>query len=78
MKILVRENGSIAIETDGAYVLQIGDGEPTRVEKPRMSLCRCGHSANKPFCDGAHKAAGFVAPAAVIELNPPAPTGETA
>lgn len=33
-------------------------GEPIPVE-PVMYLCRCGGSANKPFCDGTHKKIGF-------------------
>ena len=28
-------------------------------EGTRFALCRCGRSANKPFCDNAHRAAGF-------------------
>ena len=72
MKITLRENGSIAIETDGSYTLQIGSDEPRVVEKPRLSLCRCGHSSSKPFCDGSHKNHGFIAPGAELEFNPPA------
>ncbi len=33
-----------------------GEDIPT---KPAMSLCRCGRSSNKPFCDGTHKDTGF-------------------
>ncbi|MCU0634393.1 MAG: (4Fe-4S)-binding protein [Gemmatimonadaceae bacterium] len=31
----------------------------TVVEDRRMVLCRCGHSARKPFCDGAHRRVRF-------------------
>jgi len=39
---------------------------------PRAALCRCGESANKPFCDNAHLRSGFRAPGEVmrIELSP--------
>ena len=26
---------------------------------PRVALCRCGHSKNKPYCDNSHIEAGF-------------------
>lgn len=33
-------------------------GEPYEIRN-RVTLCRCGHSGNKPFCDGSHIAAKF-------------------
>jgi CDGSH-type Zn-finger protein len=41
----------------------VGDSGKTITCCNGPTLCRCGHSANKPFCDGAHAAAGFRAPA---------------
>ena len=34
------------------------DGTPLE-RRNRVTLCRCGHSASKPLCDGSHKDAGF-------------------
>ncbi|WP_214323218.1 CDGSH iron-sulfur domain-containing protein [Nonomuraea sediminis] len=33
-----------------------GEAYPAR---ERYELCRCGHSRNKPFCDGTHATIGF-------------------
>jgi CDGSH-type Zn-finger protein len=59
---------SIGVEPDASYWLRGGvpvvseDGEPYEVRN-RQTLCRCGFSRNKPFCDGTHKNKGFSDPA---------------
>jgi CDGSH-type Zn-finger protein/uncharacterized Fe-S cluster protein YjdI len=53
--ILVRDRGPLYVRGD--VELRLADG--TVVRDTRMALCRCGASANKPFCDNSHVRAGF-------------------
>ena len=54
LKITVSEAGSYKVEGEIPLFDHDGNRIETREGKP-FFLCRCGHSANKPFCDGAHK-----------------------
>ena len=66
--IRVAKNGPLTVK--GPVRLEGSDGETwTDVpEGTNVALCRCGHSKLKPFCDGAHKTAGFE--------SEPTPTGQ--
>jgi len=67
MKIKASENGPYIIEVNKASIVR-GNVEE-KVEAKVIALCRCGHSANKPFCDGAHKKAEFKGEALEIEIE---------
>jgi len=67
VRLRARENGPWVVEVPpGARVFW--RGEEVKLAKPGLALCRCGWSGDKPFCDGSHKEAGFVAPGGVLEL----------
>jgi CDGSH-type Zn-finger protein len=58
VKITVRPNGPLRVE-GRIRLLDANGDEWDLTSKPAFSLCRCGHSANKPFCDGTHAKIGF-------------------
>ncbi len=59
VNIRIRDNGPFVVE--GPVTISDADGNKFSVDsnKPAIALCRCGDSANKPFCDGAHNKCGF-------------------
>ncbi len=67
--VKVKSNGSLRIEGDFKLV-DANDVEYNLNGRTAISLCRCGLSQNKPFCDGSHKGE-FTAEATAFELPLP-------
>ena len=71
MKITVRNNGSLKVEGDEILLVD-QEGRPFGLGgRSVISLCRCGKSQSKPFCDGSHNQ-GFESVCPARDL-PPAP-----
>lgn len=68
MKITVLANGPYLLEIGGRCLLRL-EGREVVIEKPQVALCRCGGSANKPFCDGTHSKKGFAASGGELVLG---------
>ncbi len=64
VKQMVRQETTINIEDDGPLNLsgsfELKDAEGNAFEtRDDISLCRCGYSGDKPFCDGTHEVIDF-------------------
>ena len=71
-KITVKSNGSIRLE--GEFELFDMDGNKFDLAgRATISLCRCGQSKDKPFCDGTHRAYNFRSDVKARKLPPVTP-----
>ena len=56
INISIRDNGPYLVR--GGATVKDADGNEYEAQDV-IALCRCGHSATKPFCDASHKREGF-------------------
>ena len=59
--IRCRENGPLVLPGTFKIVDHLGNEFALPTGKEMIALCRCGHSKNKPFCDGTHRQCDFKA-----------------
>jgi CDGSH-type Zn-finger protein len=71
-KVNCSDNGPLRLEGD--FTIHDAKGaEFGLAGRTVISLCRCGMSGNKPFCDGSHARGGFQSVVEARELPPPKP-----
>jgi CDGSH-type Zn-finger protein len=72
VKVSILKNGPIRIEGD--FEIVDYEGAPFGLAgREVISLCRCGMSENKPFCDGTHGRNFFASECKARDLPPPKP-----
>jgi CDGSH-type Zn-finger protein len=71
VKITARPNGPFLVEPgeDTVELLDANGNKYDLTGKVKFSLCRCGGSVNKPFCDGTHSRVGFQAAEAAVRAT---------
>jgi CDGSH-type Zn-finger protein len=57
--IMAEKDGPLYIQNAKRLILLDSDGNPFEITDDEITLCRCGQSRNKPYCDDSHIRTGF-------------------
>ena len=72
VELFCSPNGSLKVS--GNFIIKDSEGNVFDLSgRERISLCRCGHSKDKPFCDSTHRTIGFQSVVKARKLPPPVP-----
>ena len=72
-RIIVRNNGPLRVEGENITIVDQDGRTFGLAGRTVVSLCRCGQSQTKPFCDGAHKTCAFDSVVVARDMAPPVP-----
>lgn len=70
MKVTVMKDGPFRLEGEDIQIFDPAGNAYGLGGRTVVSLCRCGLSVNKPFCDGSHKHHGFLDEPQARDLPP--------